>query len=72
MYEHIYRTIVANSQVRFLNLLLAASGGQSNNQYPENLDPALMDEKKLWNSLRSTDNLVDETRISQHSLRQTR
>ena len=51
--EHIYRTIVANARVRFLNLLLAASGGQSNNQYPENLDPALMVvKKKLWNSLR--------------------
>ena len=45
MYEHIYRTIVANSQLRFMNLLLAASGGQSNNQYPENLDQALIYEK---------------------------
>ena len=29
------------------NDLLVASGGQSNNQYPENLDPDLMDEKKI-------------------------
>lgn len=66
MYEHIYRTIVANSQVRFLNLLLAASGGQSNNQYPENLDPALMDEKKIVEFFKKyPDNLVGlKTRIS--------
>jgi dihydroorotase len=66
MYEHIYRTIVANSQVRFLNLLLAASGGQSNNQYPENLDPALMDEKKIVEFFKKyPNNLVGlKTRIS--------
>ena len=46
LFEHAYRTFVSNSQVRFLNDLLVASGGQSNNKYPENLDPNLMDEKK--------------------------
>lgn len=66
MYEHVYRTFVANSQVRFLNMLLVASGGQSNNQYPENLDPDLMDEKKIVKLFKKySDNLVGlKTRIS--------
>ncbi len=66
LYEHAYRTIVSNAQVRFLNYLLAASGGQSNNQYPENLDPALMDEKKILDLFRQyPENLVGlKTRIS--------
>lgn len=66
MYEHIYRTFVAASQVRFLNYLLVASGGQSNNQYPENLDPAFMDETKIVQLFKKyPDNLVGlKTRLS--------
>ena len=66
MYEHIRNTLVANAQVRFLNCLLVASGGQSNNQYPENLNPVLFDEKKIVEFFRKhSDNLVGlKTRIS--------
>ncbi len=66
MYEHIYRTLVAGSQVRFLNYLLVASGGQSNNQYPENLDPTLMNEKGIAALFQKyPENLVGlKTRIS--------
>lgn len=66
LYEHAYRTLVSASQVRFLNDLLVASGGQSNNQYPENLDPDLMDEKKIIELFKKyPDNLVGlKTRIS--------
>lgn len=66
LYEHAYRTMVSNAQVRFLNALLVASGGQSNNQYPENLDPALMDEEKIVELFRKyPENLVGlKTRIS--------
>lgn len=66
MYEHAYRTFVANAQVRFLNDLLVASGGQSNNQYPENLDPSLMDEKRILELFQKyPENLVGlKTRIS--------
>ncbi|MDO4619321.1 MAG: metallo-dependent hydrolase [Lachnospiraceae bacterium] len=66
LYEHALHTLVANSQVRFLNYLLVASGGQSNNRYPENLDPALFDEKKIVAMFKKhPDNLVGlKTRIS--------
>ncbi|MCD8223012.1 MAG: metallo-dependent hydrolase [Clostridiales bacterium] len=66
MYEHVYRNFVASSQVRFLNDLLVASGGQSNNQYPENLDAALMDEDKIIHLFKKyPDNLKGlKTRLS--------
>ena len=66
LYEHVYRTIVSTSQVRFMNALLVASGGQSNNQYPENLDPTLMDEQKIVELFKKyPENLVGlKTRIS--------
>lgn len=66
MYEQAYRTFVTNSQVRFLNYLLVASGGQSNNQYPENLDPVRMDEKRILELFKKyPENLVGlKTRIS--------
>ncbi len=66
MYEFIRNTLVATSQVRFLNYLLVASGGQSNNRYPENLDPELFDEEKIVRFFEKySDNLVGlKTRLS--------
>lgn len=66
LYEHAYRSIVSSAQVRYLNLLLVASGGQSNDRYPENLRPELMDEEKIVHFFRKyPDNLVGiKTRIS--------
>lgn len=66
LYEHVYRTIVSNSQVRFLNALLVASGGQSNNQYPENMNPDYMDEEKILELFRKyPENLIGlKARIS--------
>ena len=46
-YELYRRSVCAMSEVRILNCLLAASGGQSNNQYPENLDPKFFDEARI-------------------------
>lgn len=65
-YELYRRTIVAGAQVRLLNYLLIASGGQSNDRYPENLDPALFDENKILRFFEKYgDNLVAiKTRIS--------
>ena len=40
-YELYYKTIISMSDVRILNCLLVASGGQSNNRYPENLRPQI-------------------------------
>ena len=66
MYELVLHTLVANAQVRFLNYLLVSSGGQSNNQYPENLDPKYFNEKGILDLFRKhPDNLVGlKTRIS--------
>lgn len=65
-YEHYRNSIVAGSQVRLLNYLLVASGGQSNDRYPENLDPAFFDEEKILSLFEKyPDNLVAlKTRIS--------
>ena len=65
-YELYRNTIVSNSEVRILNYLLAASGGQSNDRYPENLDPAYFDEEKILEFFEKySDNLVAlKTRIS--------
>lgn len=65
-YELYRRTIVAGAQVRLLNYLLIASGGQSNDRYPENLDPALFDGDKILRFFKKYgDNLVAiKTRIS--------
>ena len=65
-YLHYKNTIVAGSQVRLLNYLLVASGGQSNDRYSENLNPAYFDEDKiLYLFEKYSDNLVAlKTRIS--------
>lgn len=65
-YELYRNTVVANSEVRLLNCLLVASGGQSNDRYPENLDPGFFDEEKILDFFeRYSDNLVAlKTRIS--------
>lgn len=66
LYEHAYRSFVSDAQVRYLNLLLVASGGQSNDHYPENLSPERMDEQKIVRFFQKyPDNLVGiKTRIS--------
>ena len=46
-YELFRRTAMSTSSVRILSYLLAASGGQSNDRYPENLDPRYFDEDKI-------------------------
>ena len=68
-YEMYRRSIVSMSEVRILNYLLVASGGQSNDRYPENLDPKFFDEEKILDFFdRYRDNLVAlKTRIS-HSI----
>ena len=43
-YELYRRSVMAQSEVRILNYLLVASGGQACDRYPENLDPALVDQ----------------------------
>ena len=65
-YEMFRRSVCAMSEVRILNCLLAASGGQSNNQYPENLDPKFFDEPKILELFEKyPDNLIAlKTRIS--------
>ena len=68
-YEMYRRSIVSMSEVRILNYLLVASGGQSNDRYPENLDPKFFDEAKILEMFsKYRDNLVAlKTRIS-HSI----
>lgn len=53
-----------------LNCLLVASGGQSNNRYPENLDPKYFDEEKIMSLFkRYGHNLVGlKTRLSKNIL----
>lgn len=65
-YEMYRRTVMAMSEVRIMNCLLVASGGQSNNQYPENLEPKFFDEAKILELFaKYPDNLVAlKTRIS--------
>lgn len=65
-YELYYKTIISMSDVRILNCLLVASGGQSNNRYPENLDPKYFDEEKIMSLFkRYGHNLVGlKTRLS--------
>ena len=65
-YELYRKSVVAMSEVRILNCLLVASGGQSNNRYPENLDPEYFDEAKILEMFsKYSDNLVAlKTRIS--------
>lgn len=46
------RTVMATSDVRILSCLLAASGGQSNDRYPENLDVRYMDEEGILREFR--------------------
>ena len=62
----LYRRVMVMSDVRILSDLLVASGGQSNDRYPENLDPAYFDEGKILELFeRYPDNLVGlKTRIS--------
>lgn len=68
-YEMYRRSVVSMSEVRILNYLLVASGGQSNDRYPENLDPKFFDEEKILELFaKYPDNLVAlKTRIS-HSI----
>ena len=65
-YELYRRSTMAMSEVRILNYLLVASGGQACDRYPENLDPAYFDEPKILSLFeRYPDNLVAlKTRIS--------
>ena len=65
-YELYRRSIVSMSEVRILNCLLVASGGQSNDKYPENLDPKFFDEGKILElAEKYRDNIVAiKTRIS--------
>ena len=46
-YELFHRGVVTMSDVRVLAYLLVGSGGQSNDRYPENLDPRFFDEGKI-------------------------
>lgn len=66
-YELYRRSVMAASDVRILNYLLVASGGQATDQYPENLDPALFDEQKILRLFREyPENLVAlKTRMSE-------
>lgn len=61
------RSIMAMSDVRILNYLLAASGGQVTDQYPENLNPDYFDEEKILKLFRENrKNLVAiKTRLSE-------
>lgn len=65
-YELYRRSVMAQSEVRILNYLLVASGGQACDRYPENLDPAYFDEEKILSLFAQyPDNLVAlKTRIS--------
>ena len=45
-YELYYKTIISMSTYGFLTACSIASGGQSNDRYPENLDPKYFDEEK--------------------------
>lgn len=47
-YELYRASIMAMAEVRILNYLLVASGGQSNDQYPENLDPRYLMKERFW------------------------
>ena len=46
-FELFHNTIMARSSLRLCSYLLVASGGQSNDHYPENLDPRYFDEEKI-------------------------
>ena len=70
--RRIYKLDARSGQVtvRILNCLLVASGGQSNNRYPENLDPKYFDEEKIMSLFkRYGHNLVGlKTRLSKNIL----
>ena len=67
-YSFFRNTVMSLSQVRLRGCLLIASGGQSNDRYPENLDPALFDEEKILSLFKAhSDTLVGlKTRISRN------
>lgn len=67
-FELFHNAIIARSSVRLLSYLLVASGGQSNDRYPENLDPRYFDEEKILEFFRRyPDELVGlKTRISKN------
>ena len=69
-YELFYKTIISISDVRILSCLLVASGGQSNDRYPENLDPKYFDEEKITSLFEKYGhNLVGlKTRLSKNIL----
>ena len=46
-FELFRRSVIPMSETRIFSLLMAASGGLSNDRYPENLDPAFFDEEKI-------------------------
>lgn len=52
-YELFRRSLASLSDVRILNYLLVASGGQATDQYSENLDPRYFDEEKILRLFRS-------------------
>lgn len=58
-YELYRTTVMANSDVRIYNLLLAASGGQITDRYPEHLEARYFDRDKICQMFeRYPDNLV--------------
>lgn len=65
-YELYRNTVMAHSDVRILNMLLMASGGQITDQYPERLDAEYFDREKIKRLFRLyPDNLVGlKTRMS--------
>ena len=69
-YELFHRSTISMSRVRICSLLLAASGGQSNERYPENLDPSLFDEEKILSLFRRFPGELTgiKTRISRNIL----
>lgn len=65
-YELYRKSVMAYSDVRILNALLTASGGQGTDQYPENLEARYFDTEKIKALFRKyPDNLVGlKTRLS--------
>jgi len=67
-FEGYYRSVVSLSDVRILNMLLIASGGQSTEIYPERPDVKYIDREKIKRLFREyPDNLVAiKTRLSKN------
>ncbi len=69
-YQLFHRSTMALSRARIFSLLLAASGGQSNQRYPENLGPSLFDEDKILSLFQRFPNELAglKTRLSRNIL----